>query len=142
MAEQPHASLRSSCTMPSVGCSGIKLAAIGLWSTRNTFSGVMNHAFAICQSDGLICVWRMLGECYPPQCIVPAVKFVGGETMVWAVFHGSGPLVLVKGNLYTKAYSDILDDSVVSTLWQQFGEGSFLFQHDNAPMPKARSIQK
>ena len=40
------------------------------------------------------------------------------------------------------AYDDILDDSVLPYLWQQFGEGPFLFQHDNATMYKARSIQK
>jgi hypothetical protein len=40
------------------------------------------------------------------------------------------------------AYNDILDNSVFTTLWQQFGEGPFLFQHDNAPIHKARSIQK
>jgi hypothetical protein len=27
-------------------------------------------------------------------------------------------------------------------LWQQFGEGPFLFQHDNAHVHKASSIQK
>ena len=27
-------------------------------------------------------------------------------------------------------------------MWQQFGEGPFLFQHDNAPLHNARSIQK
>ena len=31
---------------------------------------------------------------------------------------------------------------MLPTLWQKFGEGPFLFQHDNAPVPNARSIQK
>ena len=44
MSEQPHTSLRSPCAMPSVGWSGVKLTAIGLWSSGNSFSGVMNHA--------------------------------------------------------------------------------------------------
>jgi hypothetical protein len=30
--------------MPSVSWSGVKLTAIGLWSSENVFSGVMNHA--------------------------------------------------------------------------------------------------
>jgi hypothetical protein len=46
MAEQLNTSLRSPCKMPSVGWSGIKLSAIGLWSSVNAFSGVMNPASA------------------------------------------------------------------------------------------------
>ena len=46
MAEQQHTSLRSPCSMPSVGWSGVKLAVIGLCSIGNAFSGVMNHASA------------------------------------------------------------------------------------------------
>jgi hypothetical protein len=44
MGKQPHTSLRSLCIMPNVGESGVKLAAIELWSSRNAFSGGMNQA--------------------------------------------------------------------------------------------------
>ena len=38
----------------------------------------------------------------------------------------------MKGNLNAIACNDVLDDFVLPTFWQQFGESPFLFQHDNA----------
>uniref|UniRef100_UPI00358E1596 protein FAM83B-like n=1 Tax=Myxine glutinosa TaxID=7769 RepID=UPI00358E1596 len=86
MAEQPHTSRRSPCAMPSVGWSGVKLTAIGLWSSGNAFSGVMKHASP------------------------------SGSPTDESGFGGCQE--------------------------QQFGEGPFLFQHDNAPVGQSEGLYR
>ncbi|KAK3525642.1 hypothetical protein QTP70_002551 [Hemibagrus guttatus] len=54
---------------------------------------------------------------------------------------GLGPFVPVKGTLNASAYQDILDNFMLPTLWEQFGDDPFLFQHDCTPVTKARSIK-
>ena len=62
--------------------------------------------------------------------------------MVWGCFSGGvlGPLVPVKGTLNSSAYQEMLDNSMLTTLWEQFGDGPFLFQHD-CTSAQSRSIK-
>ncbi|KAL6466679.1 hypothetical protein MHYP_G00244830 [Metynnis hypsauchen] len=107
-----------------------------LWSDQSRFS--------VWQSDERVWVCRLPEERYLSDCNVTAsVKFGGGGIMVWGCFSGAGlgPLVPVKGTLNASAYQEILDNFVLPTLWEQCGDGPFLFQHHCAPVHKARSIK-
>lgn len=48
-----------------------------------------------------------------------------------------GTLVPVRGNLSAQAYKDVLANSVLSALWQQFGQSPSLYQHHSTSGHKA-----
>ena len=84
----------------------------------------------------------MPGERYLPECVLSIVKFCGACVMVWSYFSRFALelLVLVNGNVNSEDYVNILDNTMHLTMWQQFGIGPFLYQHDNAPVYKAKVI--
>lgn len=64
------------------------------------------------------------------------------EGVLWwgVVFSGAvlGRLLSVKGNLNASTNHDIVDNSMVPTLWEQLGAVSSSYQHDCAPQHKGR----
>ena len=77
--------------------------------------------------------------------MLPAPMHSANGIAWWRKNNGLGLFFMVramKGDRNATAYNVIVDDFMLSTLWQQFGEAPFLCQHNNAPVHKARSIQK
>lgn len=63
---------------------------------------------------------------------------------MWGLFFffsgfGLSPLIPLKGNFIASACQDILDNAMLQMVWTQFGEGPYLFQHDCAPVHKAKT---
>jgi hypothetical protein len=78
-------SQRSPCAMPSIGWSGVYLAAIGLWSSGNAFSAL--HHLAIQRTNlGLADARRTVhAPMYSANCsLVMSKTYLGLFFMVWA----------------------------------------------------------
>lgn len=88
--------------------------------------------FTLFKSDGRAKVWRSSGEAYNKDCVQPTVKFGGGSVMFWGCFgwHGTGPLVLVDGNMDSDAYINVLANHFIP--WVRNYPDS-VFQQDGAP---------
>jgi hypothetical protein len=100
--------------------------------------------YTMWRSGGRVWVWRMPGERYLPACVVPTVKFGGGDITVWGCISCNelGSLVILRGNLNTKGYKDILTRCILSRVEDQFGDDDCVYQHDSAPCHKARSVRE
>ncbi|CAF4730199.1 unnamed protein product [Rotaria sp. Silwood2] len=66
-----------------------------LWSDESKYN--------LFGSDSKVMVWRTPKEEYDKKCIVPTVKYGGGNVKVWGCFawNGVGNLVFIEGNMYT-----------------------------------------
>jgi hypothetical protein len=99
--------------------------------------------YTMWQSDGRVWVWQMPGERYLPACVVPTVKFGGGSITVWGFFmEWIWPSRNTAWKSNAEEYKDILTCYVLSMVEDQFVDDDCLYQHDNAPCHKARSVRE
>jgi hypothetical protein len=63
---------------------------------------------------------------------------------MWGCFlwNGLGPLIILHGNLNVEGYKDILNLCILSMIEDQFDDNDCLYQHDNVPCHKARSVRE
>jgi hypothetical protein len=74
---------------------------------------------------------------------VPTVKIgAGGIRVWWFSWNGLGTFVILHGNVNTEGYKDISTCCILSMVEDQFCDDDCLYQHDNAPCQKARSVRE
>jgi len=64
--------------------------------------------------------------------------------MIWGclTFSGVGTVDFVEGNMNAKRYTDILEDNLWQVFVRHFPENNCIFQEDNAPVHRARSVME
>ena len=87
--------------------------------------------FCLDGPDGLHSHWADM--CLPRR-IFSRTQREGGGLMIWASFSAKGKskLVFVEGNLNAAAYTNMLEDTMISLLSEYHSERA-IYQHDNAP---------
>ncbi|XP_073719128.1 uncharacterized protein [Misgurnus anguillicaudatus] len=101
--------------------------------------------FHLFGASGKRLVRRRKGERYHQSCVMPTVKHP--KTIhVWGCFSSKrvGPLTILPKNtaMNKKWYQNTLQQQLLPTIQQQFGEEQCIFQHDGAPCHKAKVITK
>ena len=61
-------------------------------------------------------VWQTAKEELDPKCIIPTVKYGGGNVKCWGCFSscGVGNLVFIDGNMTGEVYRDILQKNCLN----------------------------
>ena len=106
MAEPLHPSHTSASAIRSIGCSGVKHATTG---------------FGGCQENG---------TCLTAWCQVESLVEEGLWCEVVLQELGLAPQFQWKELWMLQHTREMLDNSMLPTVWEQFGDGPFLFQHD------------
>ncbi|GFW43487.1 uncharacterized protein TNCV_4768401 [Trichonephila clavipes] len=78
-------------------------------------------------------------EEFIPQCLKPTVKYPT-KVMVWGCMssHGVGRLHIVSGTVKAMDYIEILQNKLLPTARDHFGNQPWIFQDDNAPCHRAK----
>jgi transposase len=96
-------------------------------------------------SDGRSWCWVRDGEGRQPRNVKQTVKHGGGSIMVWGCMtaEGVGFLCRIVDKMDQHLYKSILEDELLRTIeWYGLNPDKVVFQHDNDPKHKARSVQE
>ncbi|GFU75383.1 transposable element Tcb1 transposase [Trichonephila clavipes] len=99
--------------------------------------------FCISGNPSSAYVRRHTFEEFIPQCVKPTVKYPT-KVMVWGCMssHGDGRLHIVSITVKVLDYIEILENKLLPTERDLFGNQSWIFQDNNVPCHRAKVVQK
>ncbi|GFT19060.1 transposable element Tcb1 transposase [Trichonephila clavipes] len=116
-----------------------------LWTIKDWEKVIFSDEsqFCISGNQSSTYVRRRTHEEFSPQRLQPTVKHPT-NVMVWGCMssHGVGRLHIVRGTVKAIDYIEILQNKLLSTARDLFGNQSWIFQDDNAPCHRAKVVQK
>ena len=112
---------------------------LGYW---DTVLWTDESKFNLFGSDGKVMVWRTTKEEYDHRCIVPTVKYGGGNVKCWGCFStsGVGSLVFIDGNMTGEMYRDILQKNLFESAKKLHLGKRWVMQQDNDPKHRAHVV--
>jgi transposase len=96
-------------------------------------------------SDGRSWCWVRDGESRQPRHVKQTVKHGGGSLMIWGCMtaHGPGFICKIEGTMDQHLYKKILKEDLYETMEEyEMDANRVIFQHDNDPKHKAKSVQE
>ncbi|GFW01642.1 transposable element Tcb1 transposase [Trichonephila clavipes] len=98
--------------------------------------------FCISGNQSSAYVRRCTHEEFSPQCLKPTVKYPT-KVMVWGCMssHGVGRLHIVSGTVKAMDYIEILQNKLLPTARDLFGNQSWIFQDDYASCHRAKVVR-
>ncbi|GFT41391.1 transposable element Tcb1 transposase [Trichonephila clavipes] len=116
-----------------------------LWTIKHWENVIFSDKSQFCfygnQSSAY--VRRHTHDEFSPQCLKPTVKYPK-KVMVWGCIssHGVDRLHIVSGTVKAMDYIEKLQNKLLPTARDLFGNQSWIFQDDNAPCYRAKVVQK
>src|SRR5262249_11213162 len=89
--------------------------------------------------------WARDGESRQPRHVKETVKHGGGSVMIWGCMTAERPGFMCKltGSMDQHVYKAILEDELLNTIdYYDLDAERVIFQHDNDPKHKAKSVQE